>query len=81
MRYGSATVGSWEEPAVRRSLGYVLLALSGLLLTLAILALVWAPGVIKKTPRDVSTRTLYEGEAAKIKTATNEFIPQPVYSV
>ena len=66
---------------MRRSLGYVLLALSGLLLTLAILALVWAPGVIKKTPLDVSTRTLYEGEAAKINTATNEFIPQPVYAV
>ena len=81
MRYRSATVGSWEEPAVRRSLGYVLLALSGLLLTLAILALVWAPGVIKKTPLDVSSRTLYEGEAAKINTATNEFIPQPVYAV
>ena len=57
-------------------MGYVLLALSGLLLTLAILALVWAPGVIKKTPLDVYTRTLYEGEAAKIDTATNEFIPQ-----
>jgi len=66
---------------VRRSLGYVLLALSGLLLTLAVLALVWAPGVIKKTPLDVSTRTLYEGEAAKINTATNEFITQPVYAV
>ena len=46
---------------MRRSLGYVLLALSGLLLTLAILALVWAPGVIKKTPLDVSTQDALRG--------------------
>ena len=66
---------------MRRNLGYVLLALSGLLLTLAVLAVAWAPGAIKKTPLDVSTRTLYEGEAAKINTSTNEFISQPVYAV
>ena len=30
-----------------------------------VLALVWAPGVIKKTPLDVDTRTLYEGEGGQ----------------
>jgi hypothetical protein len=61
--------------------GYVLVALSGLLLAVAVLALVWAPGAVKKTPLDVDTRTLYEGEGAKINTATGEFTPQPVYAV
>ena len=66
---------------MRRNLGYVLLALGGLLMTLAVLAVAWAPGAIKKTPLDVSSRTLYEGEAAKINTSTDEFTPQPVYAV
>jgi hypothetical protein len=66
---------------VRRTLGYVLLALSGLLLTLAVVAVTWAPGAIKKTPLDVSSHTVYEGEGAKINTETNEFDLQPVYAV
>jgi len=66
---------------VRRNIGYVLVGLSGLLLAVAVLALVWAPGAVKKTPLDVDTRTLYEGEGGKIDTATGEFTIQPVYAV
>ena len=66
---------------MRRTLGYVLLALSGLLLTLAVVAVTWAPGAIKKTPLDVSSRTVYEGEGAKLDTATNAFDLVPVYAV
>ena len=66
---------------MRRTVGYVLVALSGLLLAVGVLALVWAPDMVKKTPLDVDTRTLYEGEGAKINTGTGEFTPQPVYAV
>jgi len=66
---------------VRRNMGYALVGLGGLLLAVAVLAVVWAPGVVKKTPLDVDTHTVYEGEGAKINTATGEFTLQPVYAV
>ena len=66
---------------MRRNLGYVLVGLGGLLLTVAVLALVWAPGVVKKTPLDVESKTVYEGEGGKINTATGEFDVGPVYAV
>ncbi len=47
----------------------------------AVLAVIWVPGMVKKTPLDVDTQTLYEGEAAKIDTATGEFTPKPVYAI
>ena len=66
---------------MRRNMGYVLLGLSGLLLSIAVLAVVWAPDMVKKTPLDVATRTVYEGEGGKIDTATGEFNVGPVYAV
>jgi hypothetical protein len=66
---------------VRRNLGYVLVGLSGLLLAVAVLAVAWAPDQVKRTPLDVDTRTLYEGQAAKIDTATNAFDEKPVYAI
>jgi len=66
---------------VRRTMGYVLLGLSGLLLSIAVLALVWAPGMVKKTPLDVESRTVYAGEGGKIDAATGDFDVGPVYAV
>ena len=66
---------------MRRNFGYVLLGLGGLFLAVAVLALVWAPGVVKKTPLDVDTKTVYEGEGGKINTATGEFDVGPVYAI
>ena len=66
---------------MRRNIGYVLVGLAGLLLTVAVLALVWAPGMVKKTPLDVVSKTIYEGEGGKINTATGEFDVGPVYAV
>jgi Porin PorA len=48
---------------------------------LAVLALLWAPGVVKKTPLDVDKTTVYEGEAAKIDSATGNFDHRPVYAL
>jgi Porin PorA len=66
---------------VRRNFGHVLLGFGGLLLAVAVLALVWAPGAVKKTPLDVVSKTVYEGEGGKINTATGEFNVGPVYAV
>ncbi len=66
---------------MRRSIGTVLIGLGGLLLAVAVLALAWAPGVVKKTPLDVDTTTVYAGEAAKIDTATGAFDMNPVYAI
>ncbi len=66
---------------MRRNFGYVLIGLGGLFLAVAVLALVWAPGVVKKTPLDVDSNTVYEGEGGKINTATGEFDVGPVYAI
>lgn len=62
-------------------LARVLLGLGAFLLIAGILALTYAPGVVKKTPLDVDTTTVYEGEAAKIDTATGAFDKKPVYAI
>ncbi|HRD61768.1 MAG TPA: DUF3068 domain-containing protein [Nocardioides sp.] len=62
-------------------LARVLLGLGTFLIIAGILALVWAPGVVKKTPLDVDTTTIYEGEAAKIDVSTGAFDKKPVYAV
>ena len=50
-------------------LARVLLGLGAFLLIAGILAVTYAPGVVKKTPLDVDTTTVYAGEAAKIDPA------------
>ncbi len=66
---------------MRRSMGIVLFGLGGLLLAVAVLALAWAPGVVKKTPLDVDTTTVYEGQAAKLDSATGTFETKPAYAI
>jgi hypothetical protein len=64
-----------------RVLARVLLGLGVFLVIAGVLAVAWAPGVVKKTPLDVDTTTVYEGQAAKIDTATGAFDKKPVYAI
>lgn len=64
-----------------RVLARVLLGLGVFLVVAGVLAVAWAPDVVKKTPLDVDTTTVYEGEAAKIDTATGAFDHRPVYAI
>src|SRR6185503_5415547 len=65
--------------AQMKVLARVLLGLGSFLLIAGILALTYAPGVVKKTPLDVDTTTVYEGQAAKIDPLTGAFDTKPVY--
>jgi hypothetical protein len=64
-----------------RILARVLLGLGAFLLIAGVLAVAYAPGAVKKTPLDVDTTTVYEGEAAKIDAATGDFDKKPVYAI
>lgn len=64
-----------------RVLARVLLGLGVFLVVAGVLAVAWAPGVVKKTPLDVDTTTVYEGQAAKIDPATGDFTPRDVYAI
>jgi hypothetical protein len=46
-----------------------------------ILAVTWAPGVVKRTPLDVDTKTVYEGEAAKLDAASGDFDMKKAYAI
>jgi hypothetical protein len=52
-----------KEVHVRRLATWVLFFLGAFLLTVAVLALVWAPGQVKKTPLDVDSVTRLAGDA------------------
>jgi hypothetical protein len=64
-----------------RVLARVLLGLGVFLVIAGVLAVAWAPDVVKKTPLDVDTETIYAGEAAKINPATGDFDKKPVYAL
>lgn len=55
-----------------RKIAPVLLGLGAFLLVAGLVALLWAPGVVKKTPLEVDSVTRLSGEAARIDTATGE---------
>lgn len=55
---------------MRKTVGFVLLALGAALLAVAIVTTTWAPGVVKKTPLDVDTTTRLDGTAARLDAAT-----------
>jgi hypothetical protein len=64
-----------------RVLARVLLGLGGFLLIAGILAVSYAPGAVKKTPLDVNTTTVYEGQAAKLDPLTGAFDSKPAYAI
>lgn len=64
-----------------RVLARALLGLGVFLIVAGILAVAWAPGVVKKTPLDVDTTTIYEGQAAKLDPLTGDFTAKPAYAI
>ena len=62
----------------RKWFGLVMLGVGTFLLVAGLLATVWAPGVVKKTPLDVNQVTHLEGTVRKLDTATGEFPSEPV---
>jgi hypothetical protein len=63
---------------VRKNVGIILLGLSGFLLLVGFMAVVWAPSKAMKTPLDVDTTTHLEGQASKLNTSTGELEDNPV---
>jgi hypothetical protein len=59
----------------------VLFGLGGFLLVAGLVALLWAPGVAKKTPIDVTSVTHLSGQAAKLNAATGELESNPVKAI
>ena len=62
-------------------LGRILLGLGAFLLVAAVLCTAWAPDRVQKTPLDVDTTTILEGEAAKVDLATGDFDKRPIYAI
>ncbi len=66
---------------MRKILGPVLLGLGGFLLIAGLLGLVWAPGVVEKTPVQVETITMLEGQAGKLDTTTGDLVDNPIFAI
>ncbi|WP_082534197.1 DUF3068 domain-containing protein [Marmoricola sp. Leaf446] len=60
-----------------RKLAPLLFALGAFLLVAGLVALIWAPGVVKKTPLDVDSTTRLEGQVEKLNTSTGELEQNP----
>jgi hypothetical protein len=57
---------------VRKIIGWVLLALGTFLVVIGLMAAVWAPGQVKRTPLDTDSTTRLSGNADKLNPATGE---------
>jgi Porin PorA len=62
----------------RKWFGMVLLGVGAFLLMAGLLATVWAPGVVKKTPLDVNQVTHLDGTVKKLDPLTGDFPENPV---
>jgi len=65
---------------MRKFLAPTLVGIGAFLLIVGILAAVWAPGAVKRTPLDVDTTTRLSGEAAKIDPSSGDMIPKPIFA-
>lgn len=57
---------------MRKIIGWVLLGLGAFLLVTGLLATVWVPGQVERTPLDVNSTTRLSGNADKLNPATGE---------
>ena len=55
----------------------VLFGLGGFLLIAGLVCLLWAPGVVKKTPVDVNSTTHLSGQVEKLNISTGELESNP----
>lgn len=62
----------------RKWFGMVLLGVGAFLLVAGLIATVWAPGVVKKTPLDVNQVTHLAGTVQKLDALTGDFPENPV---
>ncbi len=67
MRYCAATVHYLEVTQLRKIIGPILIGLGAFLLVVAVLAVTWLPGAVKKTPLDVNQKTLLSGEVQRLE--------------
>jgi len=65
---------------MRKFLAPTLVGIGAFLLIVGILAAVWAPGAVKRTPLDVDTTTRLSGKAAKIDPTSGDMIPKPIFA-
>ena len=65
----------------RRWFGAVLVALGAFLVVAAVVAQVWAPDVVKRTPIDVNQTTYLEGNADKLDPTTGKLVSNPIYAL
>ena len=65
---------------MRSWIGRVVFGLGGFLVVAGLLGLVWAPGVVEKTPVDVKTITYLDGEAGKLDASTGELVRNPIFA-
>lgn len=63
---------------MRKILGPALVGLGGFLVVAGVLAVVWAPGVVKKTPLDVDQTTNLSGTVRKLDVETGKLVENPV---
>ena len=64
-----------------RWLGLVLIGLGAFLVMAAVMAQVWAPGVVKRTPIDVNDTTNLSGHVQKFDATTGKLKSDPAYAV
>ena len=57
---------------MRKIIGWVLLALGAFLLVVGLMAAIWAPGQVKRTPLDTDSTTRLAGTADKLNPATGD---------
>lgn len=62
----------------RKWFGVVLLGLGAFLLVTGVLAVSWAPGMVKKTPLDVNQLTRLDGTVKKLDPSTGDLVENPV---
>ncbi|GAA2153058.1 hypothetical protein GCM10009844_36940 [Nocardioides koreensis] len=65
----------------RKWLGSVLVALGAFLVVAAIVAQVWAPDNVKRTPIDVNNTTYLDGQADHLNPETGKLESDPVYAL
>lgn len=66
---------------MRSWIGRVCIGLGGFLIVAGVLGLMWAPGVVEKTPIDVKQVTYLDGEAGKIDLETGELVRNPIFAI
>ncbi len=66
---------------MRKIIGPILVGLGAFLVAAAVVAQVWAPDAIKRTPIDINETTYLEGNAQKLNVETGKLESNPIYAL